>query len=31
MRPMFGPLYEPQMIDDDQCGAVGEIRISRGN
>jgi hypothetical protein len=24
-------LYQPRMIDDDECGAVGGIRICRGN
>jgi hypothetical protein len=24
-------LYQPRMIDDDQCGIVGEMRIDRGN
>jgi hypothetical protein len=27
--PLFGLLYQPQMIDDD-CGAIGGIRIGRG-
>jgi hypothetical protein len=26
----IGLLYQPQMIDDD-CGAIGGIRIGRGN
>jgi hypothetical protein len=26
-----GLLYQLQMIDDDECGAVGEMRIGRGN
>jgi hypothetical protein len=30
-RPLFGLLYQPQMIDDDQCGAAGGIKIGRGN
>jgi hypothetical protein len=24
-------LYQPRMIDDDECGAVGGMRIGRGN
>jgi hypothetical protein len=31
---MFDLLYQPRMIDDDdddECGAVGGIRIGRGN
>jgi hypothetical protein len=31
LRPLFGLLYQPQMIDDDDYGAVGRIRIGRGN
>jgi hypothetical protein len=31
-RPLFDLLYQPQMIyDDDDCGAFGGMRISRGN
>jgi hypothetical protein len=35
-RPLFGPLYQPRMIDDDdddddECGAVGGVRIGREN
>jgi hypothetical protein len=30
-RPLFGLLYQPQVIDDDDCGAMGGIRIGRGN
>jgi hypothetical protein len=30
-QPLFGLLYQPQMIDDDECGPVSGIRISRGN
>jgi hypothetical protein len=30
-RPLFGLLYQPRMIDDDECGTVGGIRIGRGN
>jgi hypothetical protein len=26
-----GLLYQPQMIDDGDCGAIGEIKIGRGN
>jgi hypothetical protein len=26
-----GLLYQPRMIDDDDYGAVGEMRIGRGN
>jgi hypothetical protein len=29
-RPLTGLLYQPRMIDDD-CGAVGGMRISGGN
>jgi hypothetical protein len=25
------PLYQPWMIDDDECGVVGGMRIGRGN
>jgi hypothetical protein len=25
-----GLLYKPQMIDEDDCGAIGGIRIGRG-
>jgi hypothetical protein len=24
-------LYQPQMIDDDDCGAIGGMKIGRGN
>jgi hypothetical protein len=24
-------LYQPQMIDDDDCGAIGGMKIDRGN
>jgi hypothetical protein len=27
----FGLLYQPRMIDDDECGADGGMRISREN
>jgi hypothetical protein len=30
-RPLLGPLYQPQMIDDDEHGAVGGMRIGRRN
>jgi hypothetical protein len=30
-RPLIGLLYQPRMIDDDECGAVGGMRIGRGN
>jgi hypothetical protein len=26
-----GLLYKPQMIDEDDCGAIGEMKIGRGN
>jgi hypothetical protein len=26
-----GLLYEPQMIDEDDCGAIGGMKIGRGN
>jgi hypothetical protein len=26
-----GLLYQPQMIDDGDCGAVGGLKIGRGN
>jgi hypothetical protein len=26
-----GPLYQPQMIDDDDCGVIGGMKIGRGN
>jgi hypothetical protein len=26
-----GLLYKPQMIDEDDCGAIGGINIGRGN
>jgi hypothetical protein len=29
LRPLFGLLYQPQMIDDDDCGAIGGMRIGR--
>jgi hypothetical protein len=30
LQPLFGPLYQPRIIDDD-CGAIGGMRIGRGN
>jgi hypothetical protein len=30
-RPLTGLLYQPRMIDDDNCGAVGGMRSGRGN
>jgi hypothetical protein len=30
-RPLFGLMYQPQITDDDECGAVGEMRIGKGN
>jgi hypothetical protein len=30
-RPLLGLLYQSQMLDDDECGAVGGMRIGRGN
>jgi hypothetical protein len=30
-RPLSGLLYQTRMIDDDECGAVGGMRIGRGN
>jgi hypothetical protein len=29
-RPLFGLLYQPWMMDDDECGVIGGI-IGRGN
>jgi hypothetical protein len=26
-----GPLYQPQMIDDGDCGAIDGMKIGRGN
>jgi hypothetical protein len=31
LRPLFGVLYELQRGDDDECGAVGGMRIGRRN
>jgi hypothetical protein len=30
-RPLIGLLYQPRMIDNDECGAVGGMRIGMGN
>jgi hypothetical protein len=30
-RPLFGLLYQPQMIYDDACGEIGGMGIGRGN
>jgi hypothetical protein len=30
-RPLTDLLYQPRMIDDDECGAGGGMRIGRGN
>jgi hypothetical protein len=30
-RPLIGLLYQPRIIDDDECGAVGGISIGRGS
>jgi hypothetical protein len=30
-RPLIGLLYQPRMVDDDECGAVCGMRIGRGN
>jgi hypothetical protein len=30
-RPLFGLLYQPRMVDENDCGAVGGMRIARGN
>jgi hypothetical protein len=31
LRLLFCLLYQPQMADDDDCGAIGGMRIGRGN
>jgi hypothetical protein len=31
LRPLLCLLYQPQMIDDGDCGAIGGIRNGRGN
>jgi hypothetical protein len=30
-RPLIGLLYQPRVIVDDECGAIGGMRIGRGN
>jgi hypothetical protein len=30
-RPLFGLLYQPEMIEDGDCRAIGGRRIGRGN
>jgi hypothetical protein len=30
-RPLIGLLYQPRMIDDDDCEAIGGIKIDKGN
>jgi hypothetical protein len=30
-RPLIGLLYQPRMMDYDECGAVGGMRLGRGN
>jgi hypothetical protein len=30
MSAIFGLLYQSQMMDDDECGAVSGLRIGRG-
>jgi hypothetical protein len=30
-RPLIGLLYQLRMIDDDECGKVGGMRIGSGN
>jgi hypothetical protein len=30
-QPLIGLLYQLRMTDDDECGAVGGMRIVRGN
>jgi hypothetical protein len=31
MFATVGLLYQPRVIDDDECGAVGGMKIGRGN
>jgi hypothetical protein len=31
LRPLFGLLYQPQLIHDDVCGATSGMRIGRGH
>jgi hypothetical protein len=26
-----GLLYQPQMLDDGECGAIGGMKVGRGN
>jgi hypothetical protein len=30
-QPLIGLLYQPWMIDDDECGAIGGMRFGREN
>jgi hypothetical protein len=30
-RPLIGVLHQPRMIDDEECAAVGGMRVGRGN
>jgi hypothetical protein len=31
LQPLFGLQYQPRMINDGDCGAIGGIKIDRGN
>jgi hypothetical protein len=31
LSPLFGLLYQRQLTDDDDCGAIGGMKIGRGN
>jgi hypothetical protein len=31
LRPLFGLMYQPQMIDDGDCRAIGGMKTDRGN
>jgi hypothetical protein len=31
LRPLLGLLYQPQIIDNNDCGAISGMRIFRGN
>jgi hypothetical protein len=31
LRPLTGPLYQPPMIGDGDCGQIGGMKIGRGN
>jgi hypothetical protein len=31
LRFLFGLLYQPQMIDDDDCGTIGGMQIGKGS